>query len=420
MLEFLQRLAKNFPLLLTAMILAIAVWAFAVTANDPLIERAWASPVPIEIIGQDSALVITEPVPANVAVVLRAPTSLWTEFQSVTDQPITAVIDLSGLGSGTHTVNIQIQVGVHPVQVVSYTPETVTMALEPLASRVFPVTLVLQGNITVGYETGQDMMDTTEVTVHGPQSQVARVAEVQAILDISLATEEIHQETTLQAVDSEGALIPNVTITPDTVLVTQPITQRSGYRNVAVNLVVIGRPANGYRLANVSVSPAVVTVFSSDPAVVANLPGYVNTLTWDLTGMSAYTEIELSLNLPGGVTVIGDSTVQVQIGITALEGSVTLPNVLVELTGLGDGLTAHIAPDRADVILSGPLPLLDGLTSASIRVILDLADLPAGTYTLEPVVAPIQNVTVVSILPGSLEVIISAGNAPTVTPTFRP
>jgi YbbR domain-containing protein len=68
-----------------------------------------------------------------------------------------------------------------------------------------------------------------------------------------------------------------------------------------------------------------------------------------------------------------------------------------------------------DVILSGPLPLLDDLKASDVRVILDLTDLAPGTYQLNPrVEVDIPEILVESILPESIEVNISI--PPTATP----
>jgi YbbR domain-containing protein len=110
--------------------------------------------------------------------------------------------------------------------------------------------------------------------------------------------------------------------------------------------------------------------------------------------------------------------VLVQVSIAAIESSlaVSLP---VEVIGLTPGLLASISPSTVDVILSGPVPVLDGLEPTDIRLLVDLTGYEPGTYQLIPVVdfLPSQ-VQKVSILPSTVEVTISL--APTPTPTSTP
>jgi YbbR domain-containing protein len=74
-----------------------------------------------------------------------------------------------------------------------------------------------------------------------------------------------------------------------------------------------------------------------------------------------------------------------------------------------------------DVIVSGPLPLLDTLTRQDIRVTVDLSGLGIGTHQIVPrVEILISNVVVESILPNTIEVVISPSGVPTITVTPTP
>ena len=70
-----------------------------------------------------------------------------------------------------------------------------------------------------------------------------------------------------------------------------------------------------------------------------------------------------------------------------------------------------------DVILSGPLPVLNSLSRQDVHVTVDVNGLAAGSYQLTPTVQVLAaNVTVESLLPGTVEVILSAAAGPTPTP----
>ena len=112
---------------------------------------------------------------------------------------------------------------------------------------------------------------------------------------------------------------------------------------------------------------------------------------------------------------------QVQVEIAAIEGSLSLTGIPVEVTGLGPGLTAHISPGLVDVILTGPLPLLDKLTPNDIRFVVDLTGLDSGTHQTTPQAQIlISDIKVQSLNPASIEVIISPGNSMTPSPSPSP
>lgn len=413
---FARNIVKRIPTFLLSLLLGMIVWGFAVTSADPVEERVFPRPIQIEMIGQDPALILTSESSLQMTLTLRAPKSILDKLEN-NQVSIRALVDLSTLPAGTHTLPVQIQMETRPVKIIANNPTAITVTLEPLASASLPIRLISSGEIAVGFQGGPVTLSQISATISGPKSLVEKVNEITANLAISQARENINRSLLLQAVDANGNPVTGLTITPERVTVTQSITQRGGYRTVVVKVLVTGQVANGYRLTNISAFPAVVTVFSSDPNLVDQLPGYVETYPFSLIGLKDDVDVRLDLILPNGVSVVGDPSVQVQVGVATIEGSLTLTNQPVELVNLAPGLTAEASPNLIDVIISGPLPLLDQLSQSDIRITLDLTDLGTGTFQLVPTIElRIAEIRVESILPGSVEVRIEVAPAPTPTP----
>jgi YbbR domain-containing protein len=297
-------------------------------------------------------------------------------------------------------------------------PEIVTITLESLLTETFPVILEVIGEPVVGYQKGTLRYEPSSVTVSGAESLVSQVEEVHATLDISGAVETITRDVPVVALDEGGEPVSGVNITPMGVSVTQPIFLQGGYRNVIVRVMTTGQPANGYKLTNITVSPLNVVVFSSDPQLVNDLPGYVETEAVDLTDTEDDFDIYVGLNLPDEVSVVGDEFVLVQVSIAAIEGSLTM-SLPVMPVGLVPIYSAVISPETVDVILSGPVPILDEMETSDVRVIVDVTDLELGIYQLELQVEVLPDrIVVEAILPSTVEVEIII--APTPTPTSIP
>jgi YbbR domain-containing protein len=414
MTQLLKKIARELPTFLTAFVLAVTIWIMAVNSTDPVDKRTYPQGIPIEIVGKDPELVITNDIPSQVTVSLSAPTSLW---ETLIDNPelIHASIDLRDLAEGTYDLDVDVAISARPVKVETIGPSSIEVVMEPLYSKYLPITLVQPSQPAVGYEAGEATMSSEFATVSGPSSLMAEVAEVRAILDVSQANQDIDRNITLAAYDENGVVVENVSIDPQQVHVTMPITQRGGYRNVTVKAIVTGQVASGYRLTNITVSPLTVTVYSADPQIVNDLPGYVETQPLNINGAGKDISESLPLNLPAGVSVVGESTIKISVTVSAIQGSITINNQTIELVGLNPEYSILISPEIVDVILSGPLPLLDDLKASDVRVILDLTDLVPGTYQLNPrVEVDIPEILVESILPESIEVTISI--PPTATP----
>jgi YbbR domain-containing protein len=402
---FLRNSKRVIPTFFTALVLATTVWIIAVTASDPAENRTYPRNVPIEIVGEDTNLVITSELPTNVVIVLNTPQSVWEKIMS-TQAPVRAVLDLSGLQAGTHLIELQIQVSIRPVKVVSYSPRNVSVTLEQLSSKIVPLSLDIRGEPAIGYQAEDPVVDIKQITVTGPISQVDKVAEVRATVDINQSYEDINRTVNVVALDKNETIISDVTLTPERVNVFQEINQRYGYRNVIVSVDVEGQVADGYRLTNISVTPLAVTVYSSNPQIVNDLPGYVQTKPLNLTGLKDDVDVSLLLDLPEGVLVVGDNrTVLVRVSIAAVQSSMPVANIPIEVIGLPDNLKAILAPETVTLLISGPLPILDQINIKDIRVTLDLTDYKIGTYQLQPVVElPSEEITVDSIQPEIIDV----------------
>lgn len=410
-MELLRNLWKNIPTFLLAFVLSIAVWISAVTANDPTEERVYSQSIAIEMVGQDPNLILTNSPDEQLSLTLRAPVSVWDRLGREVN-PVRAVVDLSGLEPGTHSLSVQVQIGIRPIEIVSMSPATVEVSLEVLANKSFPVQITRRGDPGVGFEAGDPVPSPAVVNISGAESLVNKVAQVRAILDLNNATENISRSIALQAVDENDSAINGLTITPDKVDLAVPVTQRGGYRNVVVKVVATGNVAPGYRVTNISVYPATVTVFSSDPRLVDSLPGYVETASIDLTLARDDVDVRVPLVLPTGVSVVGDQLVEVQVGVATIEGSLTFEGMRITIIGLENGLQADISPEFVDVIVSGPLPELEKLTPLDIQIIIDLTDETVGKVNRTPRVEfTSSEIRLESLLPSSIEVTITRVNA---------
>lgn len=408
--------AKNVRTFLLALALGVSVWVSAVSAADPNDVRPFPRPIPLEVVGQDPSLVRTTEIPSSVQVTLRAPRSVW-ETLTNQDDAVRAILDLSGQDAGKHNDElVQILISERPYQLVLVNPSTVTVTLEKLSQRTFPLVLSLSGQPATGYQAGEATMDISEVAISGPEPLVQQVTQARVVVSLDSVRESIDLTRTIQVLDKENHELQGLTINPESVHVNIPVIQQGGFRDVAVKVIVEGQQAAGYRIENISVFPPVVTVYAPDPALVNALPGVVETQPLDLQDRNEDINTRLSLNIPPNITLAGAQTVQVRVSISPIQTSVTLRNQPINVIGLSEGLMAQVFPQAVDVIISGPVPVLEAMASRDVTISVDAQGLKVGVYQLEPKVDPLgENVSVESILPGTVEVVIAIPSTPTPT-----
>ena len=408
-------LATNIRTFLLAFILGVSVWLSAVTGEDPAEVGPFPNPVPLEVIGQDPSLVLTSAIPSTVEVTLRAPHSVWEQL-TAQENSVTGTLDISGLSAGEHTQTVQVRIGARPVQIVLQTPETVTFTLEPLSTQSLSVDLVMTGQPAVGFQAGDPIVEPTQIAISGPESIVRQAARARVVVNLDGTRETIDAAFDIQVMDDKNTVLNGITINPESAQVMIPLSPQSGYRDLAVRVLIQGQVAGGYRLENISVFPPVVTIFAPDPELVNALPAVVDTQPLDIQDAKSNISTRLALTLPETITIVGTKTVEVEVDITPIQTSLTL-NLPINVIGLPDGFEEELSPEFVDVIISGPVPVLDALTPQDIRVTVDVTGLDLGTHQLEPHVEVfVEDVLEGSILPSTVEVVLSIRPTPTPVP----
>jgi len=411
-------LGKNISTFFLALLLSIGVWVAAVNATDPNEELAYPTPIPLEVVGQDPDLLITNAYSEQIQLTLRAPHSIWEQLIADKDS-IHVILDLSGLGAGEYSLEPQIQIGIQPARLVSLTPSLVSITLEELITRTVPIEVDIIGEPSVGYQAGSPDFTATVATISGAKSLVDRVDALLTSFDISNAREDIEESLSLEIVDKFGDTIHGVNLSPETILLSIPISQQGGYRDIAVKIGLTGQVANLYRLANISVFPPVITIYSADTQLINDLPGIVETEALDISGISEDISARLKLILPENVVIVGDQSILAEVSVEAILGSLPISNKPLEVINLDPALVAELSSLTVDVILSGPLPALDTLSADDLRVIVDVSGLAAGAHQLTPLVQILNDkIKVETILPESIEITLSV--APPATPTAQP
>ncbi len=408
-MRILRWLGGNLGSLALAIILGVTVWGVAVTSEDPDEVRTLQAQFPVEATNLGQNLVARGTAGQSAQITLRAPQSLWSQ---ITNDRIHVVANLADLGPGTHRVPLTLETDLRPVRLEDISPQTIDVMLEPPASKTLTVQVRLNGTPAAGFAASVPHWTPLQAAISGSESEVARAAAVVAELNVDGLRADVDRQVALVAKDAAGETIDNVSLEPAVAEVSLAVEQQGGYRDVVVKAVIRGQVKSGYRLTGISVFPPLVTLFSTDPAAVASLPGYVETEPLDISGAQADVSGSLNLTLPANVKAVGEPVIFVQVGVAAIEDSVTVTRD-VRQQGLAPGFSARFSPASVDVIVSGPVPLLKALRASDVEVYVDLTGLTPGTYQLQVSYRVLlEGVQVEALLPAQIAVTITSGAPP--------
>lgn len=397
-----------------ALVLATIVWVVAEQQQNP-VETRTINRIPVAFHNLPPDLIQLEAGSApSVDVNARAPRSTW---DRLTASDITAFVDLSAATPGRHELPVVIDPPEPFVEILSVTPGAAVVRLESRVERNIAIAINVLDRPPFGYVAGTPTASPPFVRVAGAKSLVDTVTEAEVRVRILDARADVARTELVTLRDRTGAVITGLEIEPRLVTVSIPITQRQGVSEKSVLPRVQGQPAANYRLTGITAEPATVTVIG-DPATLADLPSFIETTPITIENATADIEERVPLVLPETVSAATSQSVVVRITIEPILGSLTM-TLQPMVQGLGAGLqVASISPETIDVILQGPLPRLQTLNEQNVVAVLDLAELGAGTHTIRPTLLLPDGVSSQTILPESVQVIITlAVSSPSPTPS---
>lgn len=412
-----RELFRHLNSIVIAVLLAVIVWSVATSEDNPSRRGVYPEALPVEIVNIPEGLVVTQQSATTVKLEIRAPQAVW---DRLTAKSFRILVDLQGQGVGLNQVEVKYQIADPQVAVTTVDPSAIGVRLEQLKSRQLEVHSDIVDAAPLGFTAKPPTVNPSRVTVTGPGLLVDQVNEVVADVLLRGAKAPFDREVTLVARDAQGNPVQGVTIIPPSVAANVQIEQRVGYKDVSIKGVLKGAPATGYWVSNIAVTPSTVTVVGSAD-VLAQIPGFIESLPVDVAGATADVTKKISLNLPASITVLNNEGVTVQVSVTPLLGGLTVPRKVV-VQGLRRGLAASISPVQVDVILAGPLPTLNDLLPEDVQVLIDASGMSPGTYQLKPRVPVTPDaVRVQSIVPDAVQVIITETISEAVpTPTVPP
>ena len=405
MIGLLRWLRVNLGTAVLSILVGLSIWVIANQEQNPVQERDFQPDVKIAVSGLGKGLTVTNDHPTSTRLRLRAQQNTWS---FLTPDRFSVTADLSGLGPGSYNVPLRVDISAQ-ASYVSANPDMVHFDIEELKTRDLPIQVHLDGQLATGYTTGQPGIVPSRVQATGPRSAVDLISEVRATVQVQDVRQTIKQTLPLVALDAKGNVITNVSLNPAQADIDLPLVQEAGFKDITIVPQTVGQPDTGYYITGYRVVPAQITV-RGDPQIVAAMQPYAYTEAVNLSGLTSDLVQEVTINLPPGVTPVSDQKIQMYISVKALQGSRKL-SPKVQVVGLAKGLSATLTPTTVDVILSGPVAILDRLSPDSdVIVTIDLTGFTVGTYNVEPKVQISHSeIASESTFPGVISVVIKVG-----------
>lgn len=386
-------------LLALSVVLGIALWVFVTEDEDPSIAGVFPSQIQVTFVNVGPDLAVANNLGA-VDLRIEASQERW---ESLTASNFEATVNLAGLTAREQSVPVRVEVsGTRGVRILAVEPPSITVNLEPVVSRIIPVEPRLLGTPPSGFEIVQTVPERVTVEISGPESLVELAERAVAEINVTGITVGFQQVAELVPRGASDGRIRGLSVQPSTVSVTVDVQKSTVSKTVPFTVELLGEPAQGYRVAGVTVSPTVVRI-EGTLEVLQDLEqlrlGFVR-----LDGADGDIRLSLTATLPPDVSATAGASARVVVAVEPVLGTTVL-TVVPEADGVPDDMVADLGDQVVTVVLEGPLPVLNGLEPGDVRAEVDVGALDGDEsgFAEVAVIAP-RNLTIREWRPALLSV----------------
>ena len=206
--------------ILTSVLIAAVFWLYVRVAVDPT-QTDIIHNVRVELSGVNiltgQNLAVAELSDRTVDLRVRAPSSVLDDLARYR-QNLYVSLDVSRCGAGENRLSIREVwpnniVNIEDATVLSRDPDTITVTVERLYARSFPLEFQLNGRVARGYQMGTPVLEPETVNISGPVEQVNRVHKVVAVLEDSSLSERYTGDLPLVMLDQDGRALTDLEVT---------------------------------------------------------------------------------------------------------------------------------------------------------------------------------------------------------------
>jgi YbbR domain-containing protein len=387
-------------LAVVALVAAVALWVAVTDAENPKVQRDFQAAIPIKTIDVPDGLAVASLSQPAVQVRVSAPEDA---FKRLSVANFSAQVDLTGVHDNKSSQIVLVEVVGEPdVDIVQVTPAFVDVTLENETSKDVPVKVNRTGSLPQGFSVTSTEANPAKVTVTGADSLVQFVQSADVDVNVTGLRASLQRQSLLTARDASGADVPRVNIEPASAEVHMTVVPQDTRIVLPVVVQTQGSVADGYNINSVTPDPQTVEV--SGPLDILQGLTSLTTEAIDVSGAKADLTRSVHLRLPANVDASRDS-VNVTIRVAPAQGTKAVI-VAPELTDVPSDLQAVPQTTALTIRISGDVPVLNSIAPGSVKATVSLAGKTEGVQTLTPQITLPQGVTLVSVQPEQVTVVL--------------
>ncbi|SDD24169.1 YbbR domain-containing protein [Terribacillus halophilus] len=403
-------LKSPWTLRVLSLVFAVLLYAY-VSAESDVNNRAGEVPItssdetntvdaPVSIRIDDSKYVVSG-VPEYVSMQLVGSASDVTA--AIQQKNYEAYVDLTDLGTGTHTVKLHYENVSDNLQVYMQ-PASVEVTIQEKASQQFNVNVgyTNEDQMAAGFQVDSSTVEPQTVSIVSTQEVIDQIASVRAYVDLTDVDADINsKEAPVKVYDAQGNEL-SVNVQPETVEISVQVSNPS--KTVPVEVKTKGQAPDNASVASLSAGTKEVTIYA--PQDTLDGIDSISTEEIDLSKITENQTIDADLQLPENVRSASKEQVEVDIELEETSET-TIENVPITIENLSSRLEAAFSDpqnEQIDVTVSGAKSEIESLSADDITATIDGSGLEQGEQTVPIEVTGPENI---ELTPGQEEATIT-------------
>jgi len=363
--------------ILLSILLAFLFWMYVRVSVDPL-DTTTIRNVRVELTGTNvltsQGLTVASLSAERVDLRVEGPTSVLNNLIQFRSN-LTIPLDVSRCVEGENRLSYQPKwpqnFNTSEIVLRDQSPANITVVVEKLYSKSFPVEFQLDGRVAKGYQMGTPAIEPAEVIVSGPVEQVNQVDKVAAILEMEELKERFAGDLPLTALDKEGEPLTDleITLSAETAYVVVPVVV-SKEVPLTVNVISGGGATDSDAKVDIEPKKIVVSGAQTDLDALEEISLGSIDLS-DVVGTNTFTfpiTLDSSLTNESGL-----AEAAVTVTVEGLDTEVfTVTNI--RTSGLREGYFADVVTQSVLVTARGPAEELARIDASQFLVVADLSN----------------------------------------------
>lgn len=379
-------LTNNVDLKIVAVLIAAVVWLAVVNISDPE-KTIVIYNVPVTVTDEnaitDFGMVYTVELGKTVDITISGKRSIVSELSGDDFNATASLEELSKVNSVPINVEAKNKSIGRKITIAKQSLQSMTVSVEDMDTQKFDIEVEFSGKAGNGYVVGDYSLSVTSVDVKAPVSVLDRIERVVAICDISGQESDFSKNAKIILYDKRGDEIKNknLTLSRKKVGVFVDILK---VKEIPIIIGAVGEPADGYRVADVTLSSETVKISGVEDIVSAieNIDITSDIDIRSLTKTRTFT-VDLTEKLPEGISISGETTVEVSVEIDKLTTKTfKIKTLNLDVDNLKSGLEMEFTSEAVEITLRGEKSVISDISKEDLKAGIDLKGEDKGTVTV--------------------------------------